>query len=239
MRCSTFGTRIVIYPSVCRLFSHSASAKWWNCCSLRLQRKWTMHYSTPSARNVIHPGVCRLMSYCSPAKRWHCCRLRGEWQWAMQYPSFGSRNVIHPNFRWKSSYSASAEWRLGGCLLTWWIWRMQHSAPGWIVAIQIQILGLFVCEVNVIYPIQNSPTFGRTCPEPPRPLAEGMSYTHVPAGGCHTVLVRSDGHAVACGMKLSGCDIPIPEPGRLGTSWQLFDGDNVGSWLVWGPPLPP
>eukprot|EP00435_Cladocopium_sp_Y103_P011108 s3661_g2.t2 len=41
-----------------------------------------------------------------------------------------------------------------------------------------------------------------------------MSYTHVSAGGCHTVLVRSDGHAVACGMKLSGqCDIPPPEPG--------------------------
>ena len=82
----------------------------------------------------------------------------------------------------------------------------------WIAAIQIQILGL--CVYNAIPPTPIA--FGRTCHKPLRPLAEGMSYIHVSAGGCNTVLVRSDGHALACGMKLGLCDIPVPEPGKLG-----------------------
>jgi hypothetical protein len=40
-------------------------------------------------------------------------------------------------------------------------------------------------------------------------------YTQVCAGGFRTVLLRSDGHALACGEKLSGaCDIVPPEPGN-------------------------
>ena len=41
------------------------------------------------------------------------------------------------------------------------------------------------------------------------PLDEGLKYTHVSAGESHTVLLRSDGSAVACGSNYSGeCNIP-------------------------------
>ena len=40
-------------------------------------------------------------------------------------------------------------------------------------------------------------------------LADGMTYTQVSAGGGHTVLLTSDGVAVACGQNdLGQCDIP-------------------------------
>merc|ERR1712232_146307 len=40
-------------------------------------------------------------------------------------------------------------------------------------------------------------------------LPDQLSYTHVAAGDCHTVLLRSDGSAVACGCNDNGqCNIP-------------------------------
>ena len=36
------------------------------------------------------------------------------------------------------------------------------------------------------------------------PVKEGMCYTQVSAGGGHSVLLRSDGNAVACGMNGGG-----------------------------------
>ena len=47
------------------------------------------------------------------------------------------------------------------------------------------------------------------------PLDEGLAYTQISAGGYdHTVLLRSDGNAVAVGHNEDGqCNIPLPEPG--------------------------
>ena len=47
-----------------------------------------------------------------------------------------------------------------------------------------------------------------TLPEP----GDGVSYTQVAAGGYHTVLLRSDGRAVACGYNGDG-QCTLPEPG--------------------------
>lgn len=42
----------------------------------------------------------------------------------------------------------------------------------------------------------------------------GVSYAQVAAGDYHTVLLRSDGRAVACGSNRDGeCDLPEMEPG--------------------------
>merc|ERR1712032_371462 len=44
-------------------------------------------------------------------------------------------------------------------------------------------------------------------------LDEGLMYCQVAAGGEHTVLLRSDGAAVACGDNVDGqCALPDPEP---------------------------
>ena len=44
-----------------------------------------------------------------------------------------------------------------------------------------------------------------TLPEP----GDGVSYMQVAAGGSHTVLLRSDGRAVACGYNVDGqCTLP-------------------------------
>ena len=46
------------------------------------------------------------------------------------------------------------------------------------------------------------------------PLDEGISYSQVSAGRCHTVLLRSDGRAVACGSNYRGqCSIPPLDEG--------------------------
>jgi hypothetical protein len=47
------------------------------------------------------------------------------------------------------------------------------------------------------------------------PLDEGLAYTKISAGATHnTVLLRSDGCAVAIGENRDGqCNIPLPEPG--------------------------
>jgi hypothetical protein len=46
------------------------------------------------------------------------------------------------------------------------------------------------------------------------PLEDGVAYTQVAAGGIHSVLLRSDGSAVACGGNNYGqCDIPPLEEG--------------------------
>merc|ERR1712232_115928 len=45
-----------------------------------------------------------------------------------------------------------------------------------------------------------------------------MTYTQAAAGGLHTVLLRSDGTAVACGDNYDGrCDLPALEPGTTYT----------------------
>ena len=52
-------------------------------------------------------------------------------------------------------------------------------------------------------------------------VVDGMCCTQVAAGFLHTVLLRSDGSAVACGLSLYGqCDLPVVDdagvlqPGR-------------------------
>ena len=45
------------------------------------------------------------------------------------------------------------------------------------------------------------------------PLDEGISYTQVSAGEDHTVLLRSDGQAVACGRPNGQCEIPPLDEG--------------------------
>ena len=46
------------------------------------------------------------------------------------------------------------------------------------------------------------------------PLDDGISYTQVSAGENHTVLLRSDGNAVACGQNSVGqCTIPLLDDG--------------------------
>ena len=53
---------------------------------------------------------------------------------------------------------------------------------------------------------RNRPRF-----EPAQEESEGAAYTQVVAGFFHTVLLRSDGVAVACGENAEGqCDIPAP-----------------------------
>ena len=45
-------------------------------------------------------------------------------------------------------------------------------------------------------------------------MDEGVAYNQVSGGSLHTVLLRSDGGAVAIGYNTHGqCDIPLPEPG--------------------------
>jgi len=59
-------------------------------------------------------------------------------------------------------------------------------------------------------------------------LDDGISYTQVSAGAKHTVLLRSDGRAVACGGNPTGqCSLPTPDPG----TWYVADG-SVGQNLV-------
>ncbi|CAK0902385.1 unnamed protein product [Prorocentrum cordatum] len=56
-------------------------------------------------------------------------------------------------------------------------------------------------------------------------LGEGLAYVQVAAGGVHTVLLRSDGAAVACGWNVfQQCDLPA-----LRTRW--------AHWLRWQPCL--
>merc|ERR1712232_1232237 len=43
-------------------------------------------------------------------------------------------------------------------------------------------------------------------------LEEGATYTRIAAGDKHTVLLRSDGTAVACGYNIYGqCNVPAPK----------------------------
>ena len=67
-------------------------------------------------------------------------------------------------------------------------------------------------------------------------LAEGVTYTHVSAGTQHTVLLRSDGVAVACGSNRAGqCDLPALGDGLIYAADLLptlllqasLDGDSV------------
>ena len=47
-------------------------------------------------------------------------------------------------------------------------------------------------------------------------LPKGLTYTQAAAGHWHTVLLRSDGTAIACGRNLEGeCEIPILEDGMF------------------------
>jgi alpha-tubulin suppressor-like RCC1 family protein len=63
------------------------------------------------------------------------------------------------------------------------------------------------------------------------PLQHGITYTQVSAGTNHTVLLRSDGVAVACGRVGKGqCDIP-PLPDRM-TYTQVFAGHDVHTVLL-------
>ncbi|CAK0796691.1 unnamed protein product [Prorocentrum cordatum] len=56
-------------------------------------------------------------------------------------------------------------------------------------------------------------------------VACGLAYVQVAAGGVHTVLLRSDGAAVACGWNVfQQCDLPA-----LRTRW--------AHWLRWQPCL--
>ena len=73
-------------------------------------------------------------------------------------------------------------------------------------------------------------------------LVEGLTYTQVAAGGGHTVLLRSDGSAVACGCNHSGeCDLPALVEGLTYVA-QLpplllqasFDGASVLLWTLGG-----
>merc|ERR1712087_755180 len=55
-------------------------------------------------------------------------------------------------------------------------------------------------------------------------LEEGLTYTSVSAGECHTVLLRSDGAAVACGYNGGGqCNLPSMEDGFF-----YHSGDHSG-----------
>ena len=53
----------------------------------------------------------------------------------------------------------------------------------------------------------------------------GLTYTQAAGGEVHTVLLRSDGTAVACGYNVDGwCDLPALDGGRTYT--QLAAGYN-------------
>merc|ERR1712172_394690 len=57
---------------------------------------------------------------------------------------------------------------------------------------------------------------------------EDATYTQVSAGDCHTVLLRSDGTAVACGANGVGqCRIPAPEDGVFFVPTSLSTPDLV------------
>ena len=59
-------------------------------------------------------------------------------------------------------------------------------------------------------------------------MDDGLSYSQVSASICHTVLLRSDGRAAACGGNLDGqCNLPTPDPG----TWYFADV-SVGQNLV-------
>jgi len=61
-------------------------------------------------------------------------------------------------------------------------------------------------------------------------LDEGRTYTQVAAGWYHTVLLRSDGTAIACGQKVGGlCNIPSPADGVTYT--QVAAGANYSILL--------
>lgn len=60
-------------------------------------------------------------------------------------------------------------------------------------------------------------------------LEKGLEYTQVSAGAFHSVLLRSDGHVVACGSHGHGqCDIPALEPGTCYVANAMpFSKDHV------------
>ena len=59
----------------------------------------------------------------------------------------------------------------------------------------------------------------------PKTQMQGQSYTQICAGTSHTVLLRSDGRAVACGLDFDGrCSIPSAPKGLSYT--QVSAGDE-------------
>ena len=95
--------------------------------------------------------------------------------------------------RWtlgKLGPKSSKVFRYGFC------WQLSHSAsPKWWHVVAFGLNGSQQCDIP--------------------PLEDGVSYTQAAAGWNHTVLLRSDGRAVACGEKKAGhCDIPVLDEGQ-------------------------
>ena len=87
-------------------------------------------------------------------------------------------------------------------------WTREWHTPRFLPACLIQC---FSGAMAVLLPLEIA-IDGR-CNIPP--LDEGLAYTKISAGATHnTVLLRSDGCAVAIGENRDGqCNIPLPEPG--------------------------
>lgn len=65
-------------------------------------------------------------------------------------------------------------------------------------------------------------------------LEPGAAYVQASAGCYHTVLLRSDGHAVACGDNDDGqCDIPELEPNATYITNDIMRDLLVQLFVVW------
>ena len=96
---------------------------------------------------------------------------------------------------------------------TFLVWRREYATPKFLQEENTQSF----CEVMGVLLLADVSNNDGRCDIPP--LEEGMCYTQVSAGVFHSVLLRSDGSAVACGLNDEGqCNIPVFTTGSY-----LFD----------------
>ena len=146
-------------------------------------------------------GFCRLCSCCTSPEWWLCSCHWSQQVWTMRCPSFGWGDDIHPDFC-KACRNlgvshpliqswASAQWWQCCCHRRQWTGTTQHSGS-------VFRAGMLRCSRSL------------------SPMA--TKYTQVSAGFAHTVLLRSDGSAVAIRSNGDGqCNIPTLDEGSTYT----------------------
>ena len=218
MQHSTLGWRTFIQPGFCRWWPHSASQKWWSSCCLG--RYFFGQCSIPP----LDEGLS--YSQVSAGDR-NTVLLRSDGQAVAWGDIFLDNAAFHP---WMKDFHTArflqvmatqcfSEVMVKLLLGAIFFGTMQHSTLGWRTFIQPGFCRWWPHSASQKW--WSSCCLGRyffgQCSIPP--LDEGLSYSQVSAGDRNTVLLRSDGQAVACGSNPDGrCSIP-----------------SLSSWRDWLP----
>ena len=150
----------------------------------------TMYTQAFPSEDVAPHAICWSGLLSVSSQRWKCSCLRRQWSWSVQHPCPGGRCDVHASV-WVFFHIVLL--RSDGTAVT-----CGANRSG-----QCNILAL---ASGVFEPAAT----GAVCLSP-QPLARCVlvTYTQVSAGNFHTVLLRGDGTAWACGDNRSGqCNIP-------------------------------